>query len=73
MHMVLIIHVDRYSYTQNKNKSFKIFYYFVCIGVLSACISVHHMYAVLVEARRGVAFPKTRIIYGCQLLCESNQ
>lgn len=40
------------------------------IGVLSACIFIHHMCTVLVEVRRGVAFPKTGVITGCQLPCE---
>lgn len=41
----------------------------MCLGVLSACMTVHHMSAVPVEARRGywVGKPKLRMPYGNSL------
>lgn len=29
----------------------------MCVGVLSTCMSVYHVYAVPVEAREGTEFP----------------
>lgn len=39
---------------------FKIFIYLMCVGVLSTCMSVYHVYAVPVEAREGTEFPAQR-------------
>lgn len=33
------------------------FAYFTCVGVFPSCVSVHHMHAVLTEARRGHQIP----------------
>jgi len=40
----------------------------MCMSVLPACMSVHSVHAVPVEARRGVRFPGA-IADGCELLC----
>ena len=39
------------------------------MGVLPACVSVHHVCAVPVEARRGCHIPGTGVTDSCELLC----
>lgn len=44
--------------------------YFMCMGVLSACLSVHHVCAVSVEASRGQWMPLgLEIQHGYKLPC----
>jgi hypothetical protein len=35
----------------------KFYFYFTCMCVLSACISVHHIHAASMEARKGHQIP----------------
>jgi hypothetical protein len=40
------------------------------MNVLSACVSVYHVFIVLVETRRGIASPGTGVTDSCELPCE---
>lgn len=39
---------------------------YVCVCVVSACLSVRHVWTV---TKQGIGFPGTRVPGGCELLC----
>lgn len=41
------------------------------MGVLATYLSVHHMHAVFVEAREGIASPETGVTDSCESFCGS--
>ena len=43
-----------------------IHFYFKCISVLPAQLSVHHVYAVLSELAKGVRSTETEVTDGCE-------
>ena len=46
--------------------SFEIYFYFMCMGVLPTCVSVHYVCTVLKEAFRGCWIPGTGVRHGCE-------
>jgi hypothetical protein len=43
--------------------------YFTCVNVLSVYAYVHHMYTMLMEARKGHQIPGTGVTGGCEPPC----
>ena len=48
---------------------FNYYFYFMCMGVLPDCTSVHHRHKVLVESRGGIWSPGPGITDSCQQPC----
>lgn len=44
-------------------------FYFTCMGVLSVGMSIHHICALLSDARRGHQIPDLRTTNDCDPLC----
>lgn len=42
------------------------YFYLMCIGVLTACMSLHHVYGLPTEARRGPMILQNWIDRGCE-------
>lgn len=52
-----------------KTNLFFNFFNFVCACCLSLCMYMHHVYAVLAEARGGVGCPGIRVTDSCETPC----
>lgn len=50
-----------------------IYFYFIWMGVLSACVSVHHVCAVPSGAEKGISSSGTGVVDGCELPCRCQE
>lgn len=48
-----MLEVSAGPFVTDHENFFKFYFYLMCMGILPACVSIHRVYTVLTEARRG--------------------
>lgn len=68
-HQLLLLNVSYHPGSAMRRKNFLGILFFMCMGLLTACMYVDHMHTELMEAKEYVRSPGTRVADSWELQC----